>query len=140
MSDLIDRQGTKSIPYEECRLVFDRVMHTLDGKTLPIGLPIQCNMCVLSSDKRLIAMEIDKLFEKMHEAVYSDVMESKLLELPPAPVRWLDLIDDLVKEFANNGGDSYFIVDGQEYRTDTGYAMEGIELFAEKLKERIENG
>lgn len=48
----------------------------------------------------------------------------------------LDVIDDLVKEFANNGGNSYFVIDGQEYRTDTGYAMEGIELFAEKLKER----
>lgn len=48
----------------------------------------------------------------------------------------LDVIDDLVKEFANNGGNSYFVIDGQEYRTDTGYAMEGIELFAEKLKEK----
>ena len=47
------------------------------------------------------------------------------------------VIDDLVKEFANNGGNSYFVIDGQEFRTDTGYAMEGITLFAEKLKERV---
>lgn len=75
MSDTIDRQGTKPIPYEKCRLVFDRVMHTLDGKIIRIGLPIQCKMCVLTSDKRLIAMEIDKLFDKMHEAVMREVRD-----------------------------------------------------------------
>lgn len=48
----------------------------------------------------------------------------------------LDVIDDLVKEFASNGGNSYFVIDGQKYPTDTGYAMDGIELFVEKLKER----
>ncbi len=63
----------KNIPYEEYRLVFDRVMHTLDGKAIQIGIPLQCNMCVLSSDKRLIAMDIDKLFEKMREAVMGEM-------------------------------------------------------------------
>lgn len=68
---LIDRQDTKSIPYEEYRLVFDRVMHTLDGKIIQIGLPLQCKVCVsTASDKR---MGIEKLFEKMHEAVISYV-------------------------------------------------------------------
>lgn len=77
MSDLIDRQGTKPIPYEEYRLTFDRVIHTMDGKTIRIGLPMQCNMCVLSSDERLIAIEIDKLFGKMREAVMREVIRDE---------------------------------------------------------------
>lgn len=70
MSDAIDRQAAKLIPYEEYRLIFEHVMHTLDGKTIRIGLPLQCKACVLTdSDKQIVAMEIKKLFEKMHEAV-----------------------------------------------------------------------
>jgi hypothetical protein len=63
----------KYIPYEEYRLVFDRVIHTMDGKVIRIGLPIQCEMSVLTSDRRLIAIEIEKLFEKMHEAVMREM-------------------------------------------------------------------
>lgn len=70
MSDLNERAAAESIPYEEYRLVFDHVIHTLDGKTIQIGLPLQCKVCVSTDlDKRLVAMEIEKLFEKMHEAV-----------------------------------------------------------------------
>lgn len=70
MSDLIDRQAAKLIPYEEYRLIFDHVIHTSDGKTIRIGLPLKCNMYVLTdSGKQFVAMEIEKLFEKMHEAV-----------------------------------------------------------------------
>lgn len=76
MNDLISRQDTESIPYEEYKLIFDHVMHTKDGKTIRIGLPIQCKMCALTdSDKRLIAMEIEKLFEKMREAVKREVKD-----------------------------------------------------------------
>ena len=78
MSDSIDRQETESIPYEEYTLVFYHVIHILDGKTIRIGLPIQCKMCVLSdSDELLIAMEIDRLFEKMHEAVMREVIRDE---------------------------------------------------------------
>lgn len=67
---MIERQAAESIPYEEYRLIFDHVIHTLDGKTIQIGLPLQCKVCVLTDlDKRFVAMEIEKLFEKMHEAV-----------------------------------------------------------------------
>ena len=70
MADSIDRQEAKSIPYEEYRLVFEHVMHTLDGKTIQIGLPIQCKMIASTdSGKQLVKLEIDKLLEKMHEAV-----------------------------------------------------------------------
>ena len=70
MDDLINRRAAESIPYEEYRLIFDHVMHTMDGKTIQIGLPLQCKMCVLTdTDKRFVAMEIEKLFEKIHEAV-----------------------------------------------------------------------
>ena len=70
MSDPIERQAAESIPYEEYRLIFDHVIHTLDGKTIQIGLPLQYKMCFLTDlDKRFVAMEIEKLLEKMHEAV-----------------------------------------------------------------------
>lgn len=78
MDDLISRQKTESIPYEEYRLTFERAMHTLDGKIIRVGLPIQCNMCILSSDKQLIAMDIDRLFEKMREAVKREVQNDEV--------------------------------------------------------------
>ena len=60
----------KYIPYEEYTLAFDHVMHTEDGETVRIGFPLQCKVCVLTDlDKRFVAIEIEKLFEKMHEAV-----------------------------------------------------------------------
>lgn len=69
MSDQIERQAAESIPYEEYRLTFDHVIHTLDGKTIRIGLPLQCKACVSTdSDKQIVTMEIKKLFEKMYEA------------------------------------------------------------------------
>lgn len=65
MGDLNERQAAESIPYEEYRLTFDHVIHTLDGKTIRIGLPLQCEVRVLTDlDKRLVAMEIEKLFER----------------------------------------------------------------------------
>lgn len=75
MSDMIDRHETKLIPYEEYRLVFDHVTYTEDGATVRIGFPLQCKMCVLNSDKQLIALEIEKLFEKMREAVMLEVQD-----------------------------------------------------------------
>ena len=69
-TEQIDRQAAESIPYEEYRLFFDHVMHTSDGKTIRIGLPLQCKLCALTdSGKQFVAMEIEKLFEKMYEAV-----------------------------------------------------------------------
>ena len=35
------------------------------------------------------------------------------------------------------GGNSYFLIDGHEYHTDTGYVIDGICAFAEILKERL---
>lgn len=69
MSDLIDRQA-KSIPYEEYRLTFDHIMHTKDGDTVLIGFPLLCKMCVSTDlDKRFVVMNLERLFEEMHEAV-----------------------------------------------------------------------
>ena len=78
MDDLINRQAAESIPHEEYRLLFEHVMHTLDGKTIRIGLPLQCKVCVLTDlDKQFVAMEIEKLFEKMHEAVMREVQDGR---------------------------------------------------------------
>lgn len=64
----------KYIPYEEYRLTIDHVIHTEDRETVRIGFPLQCNVCVLTDlDKRFVAIEIEKLFEKMHEAVMREM-------------------------------------------------------------------
>lgn len=64
----------KYIPYEEYRLTFDRVIHTEDGDNIQIGFPVQCKMCFLTgSDKRDVAMELERLFGKMREAVMREM-------------------------------------------------------------------
>lgn len=50
------------------------------------------------------------------------------------------LLDDTQKDILNSDmGESYLRIDGKEYYTDMGYALEGIEMFIEILKERMEN-
>lgn len=50
----------------------------------------------------------------------------------------IELIDKTVSDFETcEGGNSYFLIDGHEYHTDTGYAIDGICAFAEILKERL---
>lgn len=48
------------------------------------------------------------------------------------------LLDETLNEFMTcPGGNSCFIIDGKEYHTDTGYAIEGIQFFVERLKSKI---
>ena len=64
----------KYIPYEEYKLIFDHVAHTEDGETVRIGFPLQCKMCVLTdSDKRFVAMDLERLFGEMREAVMREM-------------------------------------------------------------------
>ena len=44
-----------------------------------------------------------------------------------------DLYDEICK---SPGGESWFEIDGIEYRTDVGYALEGIGYFIEIIKRR----
>lgn len=50
-----------------------------------------------------------------------------------------ELIDEMIKEFeeSKGGSTSFIFDDGDEYHTDTGYAMEGINAFAERLNKRL---
>lgn len=64
----------KLIPYEKYRLTFDHVIHTENGETVRIGFPLQCKMCVLTdSDKRFVAMDLERLFGEMREAVMREM-------------------------------------------------------------------
>lgn len=51
----------------------------------------------------------------------------------------IKIIDDTLQEFYDcEGGETSFVFkDGDVYYTDTGYAIEGIEFFAERLKKKI---
>lgn len=48
------------------------------------------------------------------------------------------IIDKLEADFYScAGGDSCMKIDGHEYLTDAGYAMDGVQAFSEVLKERL---
>lgn len=52
----------------------------------------------------------------------------------------IDLMEDLYEEFENNGGDSYFEIDGEKYYTDAGYALDGIRIFIKVMRKRLKTG
>lgn len=48
------------------------------------------------------------------------------------------IIDKLETDFYEcEGGHTHMLIDGHDYHTDTGYAMDGIQAFVEVLKERL---
>lgn len=48
------------------------------------------------------------------------------------------LIDKTLKDFHEcEGGEAWLKIDGEEYNTDVGYALEGMGIFAEVLKRRL---
>ena len=59
-------------------------------------------------------------------------------ELKPARAIKIELIDKTLKDFLESeGGESWLRIDGKEYNTDVGYALEGMEIFVEVLKKRL---
>lgn len=50
----------------------------------------------------------------------------------------IKLIEDTLQEFYDcGGGDAAFIFDDETYHTDTGYAIEGIEAFVDRIKRKL---
>lgn len=50
----------------------------------------------------------------------------------------IKIIDNTLKDFYEcDGGESWLRIDGEEYTTDVGYALEGMEIFVEVLKKRL---
>lgn len=50
----------------------------------------------------------------------------------------LKLIDETHQDFVDcQGGHTRFIFEDKIYETDTGYAMDGIEAFVERLKKKL---
>lgn len=50
----------------------------------------------------------------------------------------IKIIDKTLKDFAEcPGGEGWFLIDGEEYNTDVGYALEGMEIFTKVLKKRL---
>ena len=51
---------------------------------------------------------------------------------------FIKLLDDTLEEFYNcDGGDVSFIFKDETYHTDTGYAIEGIEIFIARIKLKL---
>lgn len=51
----------------------------------------------------------------------------------------INIIDKTFIDFHEcEGGDSWMYIDGEKYYTDVGYAFEGMEIFVEVLKKRLE--
>ncbi len=52
-----------------------------------------------------------------------------------------NLLDKTFDDFCNcRGGEGSFEIDGEVYRTDAGYALEGMEIFIHVLKKRLAEG
>lgn len=50
----------------------------------------------------------------------------------------IKIIDKTLKDFTEcPGGEGYFLIDGEEFNTDAGYALEGMEIFVKVLKKRL---
>ena len=48
------------------------------------------------------------------------------------------LLDKTFDDFCNcPGGEGYFHIDGEDYNTDAGYALEGMKIFITVLKKRL---
>lgn len=51
-----------------------------------------------------------------------------------------ELLDKTFDDFCNSsGGESSFVIDGNKYNTDAGYALQGMEIFIHVLKNRLVN-
>lgn len=65
-------------------------------------------------------------------------MAIKALEQEPINDTISKLLDETFDDFCNcPGGESYFHIDGEDYNTDAGYALEGMEIFIKVLKKRL---
>lgn len=50
----------------------------------------------------------------------------------------IKIIDKTIEDFYKcEGGESWLRIDGEEYTTDVGYALEGMGIFAKVLKKRL---
>lgn len=62
-------------------------------------------------------------------------MSIKALEQEPIFSR---ILEKTYNDFCNcDGGEGWLKIDGKEYVTDVGYAIEGVEIFMEILKRRL---
>lgn len=69
----------------------------------------------------------ERIIQEMTENVLNEILN-----------RLLDLIDQLKYDFEDaEGGETWIKIDGHVYSSDLGYAMDGVNAFAEILKERL---
>jgi hypothetical protein len=70
--------------------------------------------------------------ERDHEAM---MMAIKALEQEPIFSR---VLEKTYNDFCNcDGGEGWIKIDGKEYSTDAGYAIEGVEIFMKIFKRRL---
>lgn len=67
-----------------------------------------------------------------------DIAKSVILKVLEQEPKILALLEKTYVDFCNcEGGEGWLKIDGKEYPTDTGYAIEGIDIFMEIFKRRL---
>ena len=82
----------------------------------------------------------EMLKDKLLNEFYINSVLGQVAEGTPLKEEIIELLDKTYNDFLNSDcGDSYCIIDGETYRSDMGYALEGMRMIIEVLKKRLEN-
>lgn len=88
--------------------------------------------------------EIKELMTDINGDTVYAVRMSYIRQLPSANPQGsktealLELLEKTYSDFCEcEGGEGYLKIDGKEYNTDAGYAIEGMSIFVEVLKQRL---
>lgn len=81
-------------------------------------------------------VEENKPYHSPYE--YEVIADGKPLEQESINDTISKLLDETFDDFCEcPGGEGWFYIDGEEHRTDAGYALEGMEIFIYVLKKRL---
>ena len=87
----------------------------------------------LSAEIRRVRESIDGLREEVAK------LRIQAVDKKSDKHEFAEIADDLKEELRRSMGDSYLVTAGGERHTvDSGYAMDGIEIFVRELKKRLE--
>lgn len=78
-------------------------------------------------------------FKDMNECTYGDVepIQMAIKALKQEHI-FSQILEKTYNDFCNcDGGEGWLKIDGKEYVTDVGYAIEGVEIFMEIFKRRL---
>ena len=89
----------------------------------------------------LDSMLDDSLDSKRNQLVSLDSIADEIAELPsvnPQEPKIVALLEKTYADFCKcEGGEGWLKIDGKEYYTDVGYAIDGMRIFMEVFKQRL---